>query len=63
MEEMEEEYLKECLEEEDFRIYYEWFKNLQEGDYITITCGWSDFIETLVKDYERLKEKEKKENE
>jgi hypothetical protein len=60
---MEKEELEEILESEDFGIYYEWFKNLENGDDISITYGWQDFIEALVYDYERLKEKEKKENE
>ena len=45
---------------DDFKEYYEWFKNLEEGDNITITCGWADFIEDLVRDYERLKKRKTK---
>lgn len=47
---------------DDFDIYYEWFKNLEEGDNLTITCGWKDFIDDLVKEYEELKGENKNEN-
>lgn len=47
---------------DDFKNYYEWFKNLEEGDNLTITCGWKDFIEDLVRDYERLKKRKTKTN-